>query len=146
MKTVGDIVKDRDVYNVQQDQSVADAVTLMVDHNIGAVAVLDKDKLVGIFTERDLMKRITAKDICPKDIKMSEVMTKDLIAAKPDESYDACLAKMRQLSVRHLVVADGDRLAGLISIRDLINLDLNIKTTEIAMLDSHLQYREMPPS
>jgi CBS domain-containing protein len=144
MSTVGDIVKSREVFNVQRDQSVSEAAALMAAKDVGAVAVLEGDRLVGIFTERDLMKRVVAQNRSPEHIKVDEVMTRELLAAHPNESHDSCLAKMRAHSVRHLVVADEKQLAGLISLRDLMMVDIEAKNAEIAMLDSHLQYTHMP--
>lgn len=145
MSAVGDIVKNREVFNVQRDQSVSEAAALMAVKDVGAVAVLEGDQLVGVFTERDLMKRVVARNLAPEHVKVEQVMTRDLLAARPDESHDSCLAKMQALSVRHLIVADDERLAGLISLRDLMMVDIEAKSAEIAMLDSQLQYTHMPP-
>ncbi len=144
MKTVGHIVKNRDVYTVQRGQSVVDAVKFMVEKSIGAVAVLDEDRLVGIFSERDLMKRIVAKGLDPQKTRLEEVMTKNIIAAHPDESYESCLAKMQSHGIRHLVIADGDRLAGVISLRDLMLIDIKEKSAAIEMMNAYLHY--VPPA
>ncbi|MCG3118299.1 MAG: Hypoxic response protein 1 [bacterium] len=144
MNTVGNIVKNRDVFTVQRGQSVADAVKFMVEKSIGAVAVLDEDRLVGIFSERDLMKRIVAKGLDPQKTRLQEVMTQNIIAAHPDESYESCLAKMQSHGIRHLVIAAGDRLAGMISLRDLMLIDIKEKSAAIEMMNAYLHY--VPPA
>ncbi|MGH7598598.1 MAG: CBS domain-containing protein [bacterium] len=144
MNTVGNIVKNREVFTVKRDQIVLEAVQFMVEKRIGAVAVLEGDRLVGIFSERDLMKRVVAKGLDPKSIRMEEVMTRNIIIAHPDESHAACLAKMQSHNIRHLVIASGDRLIGMISLRDLMMIDLKEKSAEIEMMNAYLHY--VPPA
>ena len=144
MKTVGNIVKHREVFAVQRGQSVLDAVKFMVEKGIGAVAVLNGDRLVGIFSERDLMKRVIAKGLDPKNIKIEQVMTSNLVTAHPDESYDSCLAKMQSHSIRHVVIAAGDQLVGVISLRDLMMIDIKEKSAAIEMMNAYLHY--VPPT
>jgi CBS domain-containing protein len=84
MNTVGSIVKNRDVFTVQRGQSVLDAVKFMVEKGVGALAVLNEDRLVGIFSERDLMKRVVAKGLDPRTVKVEQVMTSNLVTAHPN--------------------------------------------------------------
>lgn len=140
MNTVGNIVKNREVITVNRDQTVLDAVQVMVDKGIGAVAVLEGDRLVGIFSERDLMKRVVAQELAPKNIRIEEVMTRNIVIAHPDETYAACLAKMQSRNIRHLVIAAGDRLVGVISLRDLMMIDIKEKSAEIEMMNAYLHY------
>ncbi len=143
MNSVGNIVKNREVFTVQRDQNVFEAVKYMVEKSIGAVAVLQGDRLVGIFSERDLMKRVVAKGLVPQAVKIEEVMTRNIIIAHPDESYASCLTKMQSHNIRHLVIAAGDRLVGMISLRDLMMIDLKEKSAEIEMMNAYLHY--IPP-
>jgi CBS domain-containing protein len=144
MNTVGNIVKNRDVFTVQRGQTVSEAVKFMVEKGIGAVAVLNEDRLVGIFSERDLMKRIVAKGLDPQQVKIEQVMTSNLVTAHPNESYEACLAKMQSHGIRHLVIASGDRLVGVISLRDLMMIDIKEKSAAIEMMNAYLHY--VPPA
>lgn len=140
MNTVGNILKDREIFTVQRDQQVLESVKFMVEKSIGAVAVLEGDRLVGIFSERDLMKRVIAQELDPKNVRIEEVMTRNIVIAHPDESYAACLAKMQSRNIRHLVIAAGDRLAGMISLRDLMLIDIKEKSAEIEMMNAYLHY------
>jgi len=144
MNSVGNIVKNREVLTVQRSQSVLEAAQFMAEKSIGAVAVLDGDRLIGIFSERDVMKRIVAKSLDPQKTKIEEVMTKNIIAAHPDDTYEACLAKMQSHGIRHLIIAADDRLVGMISLRDLMMIDIKEKSAEIEMMNAYLHY--VPPT
>ena len=144
MDTVGNIVKNRSVFTVQRGQTVIEAVQFMVEKGVGAVAVLNDDRLVGIFSERDLMKRVVAKGLDPQQVKIEQVMTSNLVTAHPSESYEACLAKMQSHSIRHLVIASGERLVGVISLRDLMMIDIKEKSAAIEMMNAYLHY--VPPA
>lgn len=143
MNTVGNIVKNREVFTLQRGQNVLEAVKFMVEKAIGAVAVLNGDRLVGIFSERDLMKRVVAKGLDPQNLKIEQVMTSNLVTAHPDESYESCLAKMQSHSIRHLVISSGDQLVGVISLRDLMMIDIKEKSAAIEMMNAYLHY--VPP-
>ena len=144
MNTVGNIVKSRTIFTVQHSQTVLEAVQFMAEKSFGAVAVLNSDRLVGIFSERDLMKRVVAKGLDPNKVKLEQVMTSHLVTADPDESYEACLAKMQAHSIRHLIIASGDRLIGVISLRDLMMIDLKEKSAAIEMMNAYIHY--VPPA
>lgn len=95
----------------------------MSEWNIGAVAVLDDERLAGVFSERDLMSRVVAKGLDPDATSVSTVMTRDLVVASPDDDFDDAIQKMHSIGSRHLpVVADG-KLIGMISLRDLLEVD-----------------------
>lgn len=143
MNTVGDLVAGREVYTVQASQSVYEVAQFMVKKNIGAVAVLDGDRVAGIFSERDLMKRVVGPELQPRQTLVRDVMTRNLVTASPEESYETCLARMQNHSIRHLVIASGDRIVGVISLRDLMSIDIQQKSAEIQMMNAYLHY--VPP-
>lgn len=145
MKTAGDIIKGKPIYFVESGSSVLDAAKLMAEKNIGAVFVLSKDgKLLGIFSERDLLRRVIAKGLNPGDVKVDDVMTHEVMIAVEDESYEECLAKMKKAQIRHLPVVDrNNNLLGMLSLRDLMDVSLDEKTEKIELLHSYIYYR--PP-
>jgi CBS domain-containing protein len=102
---------------------VRDAATRMTERNIGAVAVVDSGTLAGIFSERDIMRRVVAMGLSPDDTSVASVMTKDLVVADPHDPLDAALKKMHAIGSRHLPVVDDGKLVGMISIRDLLEVD-----------------------
>jgi len=144
MHTVGNLVAGREVYTVQADQSVYEVVRYMVEKNIGAVAVLEGDRVVGIFSERDLMKRVVSPELSPRQVLVKQVMTHNLITAAPQESYETCLARMQKHGIRHLIIAAEDRIVGVISLRDLMSIDIQEKSAEIQMMNAYLHY--VPPA
>lgn len=146
MKTIGSIVKDsnRDLYTVTANDTVHTAVLYMTSRNIGAVTVIDGNRVVGLFSERDLMKRVVAEGLDPLTVSVREVMTTDLTTASPDESYEEGLRKMQQARCRHLPILEDNNFVGLISLRDLLKVDADEKAEEIRMLNTYINY--VPPS
>ena len=140
MNTVGDLVRGRDVYSVQSEQSVFEAVEYMVEKRIGAVAVMEGERMVGIFSERDLMKRVVIKKLDPSALKLAQVMTKNLVIAQTDETYTAALAKMQSHNIRHLAIVADEQLVGIISLRDLMSKDIKEKSAEIELMNAYLYY------
>ncbi|MCS7230464.1 MAG: CBS domain-containing protein [Candidatus Kryptonium sp.] len=145
MKTAGDVVKNKPLYFVKSGVTVLEVAKIMADKNIGAVPVLSEDgKLIGIFSERDLLKRVVANGLDPNITKIDDVMTRELMIALDDESYEECLAKMKKAGIRHLPVIDKDNnLLGILSLRDLMDISLDEKTERIEMLHAYIYYR--PP-
>lgn len=120
MSRVADLVKDRRALSVRSDQSVLEAARLMTEFNIGAVPVMRGDELAGIFSERDIMRRVVAAGRSPATTTVSEVMTARPLVLSPEESVDQALFVMQEHGFRHLVVCDGKDLKGVISLRDVV--------------------------
>ena len=142
MKSVRSIVGKRETVTVHSLTSVLDTARVMSKHQIGAVPVIDIDgeRLAGIFTERDLMARIVADGRDPRDTPVRDVMSTDLVVADIAETCEACLSRMQQARVRHLIVLDGGRLAGIVSLRDLMAADLDDKDEAITLLNAYVHY------
>lgn len=120
MTSVQDLVKDRRVYSIDADRTVLEAARYMMEQNIGAVPVMRGGELVGIFSERDIMNRVVAVGRGPGATKISEVMTPNPKTISADETLDNCLFLMREFGFRHLLIAEGKQLKGLISLRDVM--------------------------
>jgi CBS domain-containing protein len=138
MERIVDLVKDRDVYYVQGSKSVLDTVKYMAERNIGAVAVLRGEELAGIFSERDLMKRVVAAGKNPTATTVEEVMTADPLVVSPNEKITDCMRMMKEHSFRHLPICDGRKLKGLLSLRDLLLHDLVEKDGEIESMRAYI--------
>jgi CBS domain-containing protein len=123
-QTVADIVANRssdELISVPASASVAEAVAVMAGHDVGAVLVMTEDRLVaGIFSERDLLVRVVHPARDPATTPLSMVMTRDVRFVSPGTTTEAALALMHVLGFRHLLVIDGPRVHGLISMRDLV--------------------------
>ena len=135
MKPIRDIVRGQEIVTVDQLTTVAEAARIMAGRQIGAVPVTDGSGVVGIFTERDALNRILAAGVDPDRTSIRDVMTTALVIADLGEGCDACLDRMREAHVRHLIVLDGDRMAGIVSMRDLMAVDLDDKVATITLLN-----------
>jgi CBS domain-containing protein len=122
--TLAELVKDRradELVTLPAEASVADAVAAMTEREIGCVLLMNEDGLVaGIFSERDLLVRVVAAGLDPKDTPLSLVMTRDVKFVAPETSTEAALALMHLHRFRHLLVIDGPHVRGLVSMRDLV--------------------------
>ena len=143
MKTIGGLVAGRETFHVRSEQSVRDAARYMTDRRVGAVSVLDGTRLVGVLSERDVMGRVVARQLDPDRTRVGDVMTKDLVVAQGTESHEEGLRKMKQAGCRHLPVVEGDRLVGMVSQRDLLQIDLSEKDEEIRWLNAYIHF--IPP-
>ena len=127
--------KGRACATVRPDTTVAAAVALLAERGIGAVVVEDlKGGIVGIFSERDLVKLLAARGPAALPVKVREVMTSPVITCKPDDRIDAVMAIMNGRKLRHMPVVVGGGLAGMISLRDIARYRLSEKETEAATL------------
>lgn len=144
MKTVLDLISGHEVFVISRKQTVLEAAQLMSEKNIGAAPVVENDRVVGIFSERDIMNRVVAKNLDPQKTFVEQVMTKDLIVAAPNETIDQAESIMKQHNIRHLPIVKDDRLVGIVSLRDLIEADLNEKHQELQMVNAYIHY--IPPN
>jgi CBS domain-containing protein len=101
--------------------------------------VLRDGLLVGIFSERDLMKRVVVEGRDPRATRVDAVMTEDPLTVRPDESLETCMLLMRRHGFRHLPVCDGKELKGIVSLRDILLHDLNEKDHEVRMMRAYIQ-------
>jgi CBS domain-containing protein len=143
MKKLRDIMRPDFLHTVSPQARVADAARLMADKNVGIVAVLDGDRLAGVFSERDLLKRVVARGLDPLRTPVGDVMTADIVAAGADEDYQSAMRKMDKKNIRHLPVVEGGRVLSMLSIRDLMRAALEDAGQEIESLQAYLY--QTPP-
>jgi CBS domain-containing protein len=143
MMSIKELINNRSVYTVDKSVSVQAAVEYMAQKNIGAVSVMDGDRLVGIFSERDVINRVVARNFNTVATPVSSVMTTELVVAGADETYESCLKKMKQANCRHLPVVDGNKLVGFISLRDLLQVEISQKDDTIQFLNNYMFH--VPP-
>ena len=121
MKTIGTVVQGREVYFLRGDQSVREAARYMTERRIGAVAVLDGTRLAGIFSERDIMGRVVARRLDPDATMVGDVMTREPMAAEPEELGAAALGRMERRGIMAMPVIDGGkRVVGVVHLHDLM--------------------------
>ncbi len=122
MPTVRDILakKGSDVLTIAAGETVLAAAQLMNERGIGGLIVAEKGRPVGIFTERDILRRVVAQRLDPATTRVADAMTAPVIGCAPDTSIDECAAMMTAKRIRHLPVVDQQRLAGVITIGDVL--------------------------
>lgn len=139
MASIYGLVQGHQIYHADADQKVMEVAQSMVERNIGAVPVLRNGRLVGIFSERDLMKRVVVEGRDPHATRVSDVMTPDPFVVSPNEDEETCLLIMKQHGFRHLPICDGDRLVGLVSLRDLLLHNLQEKDGEVQYMRAYIR-------
>ena len=123
MKQIAELIEGQMLTVVEPSSNVRSAARTMSERNIGAVAVVDAGRLTGIFSERDLMSRVVAAGLDPDQTNVDMVMSKELVVADPKDDLDSALQKMHAIHARHLPVVDDGKLVGMISLRDLLEVD-----------------------
>jgi CBS domain-containing protein len=138
MTSVKQLLGNRPLFALEQSTTVQAAAEFMARNNIGAVPVMDGTRLVGIFSERDVINRVVAKSLSPSATRVADVMTTNLVIADAEETHDDCLKKMKQANCRHLPVIEGDTLIGIISVRDLMDVEIHEKEDNIQFLHDYM--------
>ena len=138
MRKLHEIMQPGFLFVVQRDATVREAVQVMADDNVGIVLVLEGERLVGVFSERDVVRRVVDRGLDPDRTPVGDVMTTQIVVGDPDEDYQSAMRKMDQANIRHLLVVEGPRMLSMISIRDLIRVDRQDKGEEIRYLREYL--------
>ena len=140
MDTVRDLIrmKGSQIFSVTPDTSVLEALKLMADKNIGAVMVMDGDKVAGILSERDCVRKVDLVGKTSKSAKVSEVMTSKVLYVDDTQSLDECMAIMIDKNIRHLPVYENGKLVGLISVRDVLKQVVDYQKFMISQLEHYI--------
>jgi len=141
MKTIKRLLeaKGYNIWSITPDASVYEAIKLMSDKNVGALLVLESGKLIGVISERDCTRRVILKERAPKDTKVREIMTSDVIYILPDQTVEDCMALMTAKRVRHLPVLADDQLMGIVSIGDLVKDIISEQEFMIQQLEHYIK-------
>ena len=130
--------KGRTLISTGPDTTALDAARLMNDHHIGSLVVVSEGRLIGIFTERDVMRRLVAAHRDPASTLVREVMTTPVACATPDTPTAELQATMREKRIRHLPVVEGGRVVGMISIGDLNRVEHEVQERTILYLEQYM--------
>lgn len=131
--------KGRGLFSVAPQASVFEALQEMADKDVGALAVITGDRLVGVFSERDYARKIILLGKASKDTRVDEVMSSPPTVVTADDTVDDCLRRMTAFRVRHLVAMENDRPVGMVSIGDLVNWIISAQVEMIDQLHSYIQ-------
>jgi CBS domain-containing protein len=140
MKAVGELLKKHDgtLWHVTPDTTVYAAVVQLAHYGVGALLVMDGDRLAGVISERDYTRKITLQGRNSKETRVAEIMTADVFTVCATTRTRDCMALMSVKKIRHLPVLDGDRVLGMISIRDIMDDIIADHESTIATLHSYI--------
>ena len=130
--------KGNAIFTITPDTSVYHSLELMVEKNVSALLVMENDKLAGIFTERDYARKVALKGKSSKETQIGDIMTRDLITVSPDSTIDECMLLMTGKYIRHLPVVDNDKLAGIISIGDVVRCIIEEQKSIIGHMEQYI--------
>jgi len=141
MQNLARILKKRSPYRFyfHPDTSVSDAIRVMADNRIGIVSLLEGERIVGVFSERDLVRRVISKGLDLATTQLRDVMTKDPVTASPRDTRTSAILKMRQRGCRHLPVLENGELVDMLSMRDLLRAEIEDREHEIKSLHQYIQ-------
>jgi CBS domain-containing protein len=141
MKPVSELLKRRDsaVWRIEPGATMFDALEALARHEVGALMVMTHDKLVGVISERDYTRKVALQGRNSKEVLVAELMTADVMTVTPSTRTRECMTLMSQKRIRHLPVVDGERVVGMISIRDLMDDIIADHEETIEQLRSYIQ-------
>ena len=142
MKTLQQILnekKHKEIISIAPDRPVFDALVILAEYKIGALAVMQGDKLVGIFSERDYAREVVLHGRSSKSTAIAEVMTAKVITGKPSDLVDATLKLMSEKRFRHLPILEGEKVLGMLSLGDLVKETIADQQRMIKELESYIK-------
>jgi CBS domain-containing protein len=138
---IRDVIRNREPYSTKASASVQEAAEFMAARNIGAVCVVDDDgKLLGVFSERDVLKRVVVAQRDPQQVNVGEVTSELRAVIQCDETPHQALERMELIGTRHLPVLDGERWVGMLSMRDLLRVEVGEQGDELKLLHEYIQH------
>ena len=138
MKKLRDIMREGFLFAVRKDATVAEAARTMTEKNVGIVVVLENERLVGVFSERDAVQRVIDKGLDPATTAVGEVMTTELVVADEDDDYQTAMRTMDRANIRHVPVVRKTQVVSMLSIRDLMRIDMQRMDAELRFLSEYL--------
>ncbi len=140
MKLVNHVLekKGRHVISVGPDASVLDAIRVMAEKGIGAVVVMESERLVGILSERDYARKVIIKGRSSETTRVADIMTKEVLTTNGSETVNQCMNTMTERKCRHLPVVEDDKVVGVISIGDLVEAIISDQQEEIEHLEHYI--------
>jgi CBS domain-containing protein len=130
--------KGSEVYTVEASEPIVDAAHRMVEKKVGSLIVTEGNRIAGIVSERDCLRHLADRECPPEGATVYSIMTREIVAVRPETSAQECMAIMTQQRCRHLPVAEGDKLVGLVSIGDLVKQAAQDRRAEIHYLTEYI--------
>jgi CBS domain-containing protein len=140
MKSVEKVLRTKgsEAWHIAPQATVYEALQLMSEKEIGSILVLEEGEVVGIFTERDYARKLILKGKFSKDTAVRELMTQDVLYVEPQNTIEDCMVLMTKNRVRHLPVMDNGKLAGIVSLGDMVKHIISEQESTIAQLEKYI--------
>jgi CBS domain-containing protein len=140
MATVRDMIRKKgsEVYTISPDSTVYEALEVMSKHNTGALLVMENDKMVGILSERDCVRKVDLQGRISRETKVNEIMTGDVITVSCDQPLEECMHLMQDKGIRHLPVYDNQELMGFVSVRDMLGEMIEMQQIMLHELERYI--------
>jgi CBS domain-containing protein len=142
MKTLIQVIeekKHKEIISIAPNRPVFDALVILAEYKIGALAVMENDKLVGIFSERDYAREVVLQGRSSKTTHVTDVMTHNVITGNPHDTVESALKLLSEKRIRHLPVTENENVLGMLSLGDLVKETLAYQQRLIAELESYIK-------
>lgn len=131
--------KGRQVHTVSPDSTVLEALEVLARHNVGALAVTEGEQLAGMFSERDYARKVILQGRASRDTLVRDSMTADVVTVEPGDDMSRCMQLMTEHRIRHLPVVNEGRLAGMISVGDVVKVVMEEQRFMIEQMESYIR-------
>ena len=140
MTSAADLLKKHhsELWHVRPEDTVFEALQTLAGYDVGALMVMESDRLVGVFSERDYTRKIALQGLNSKETTVAEIMTRNVLSVKPSTGSSDCMTLMSEKKIRHLPVLDGSKVLGMISIRDIMDDIIADHEQTISQLQSYI--------
>lgn len=140
MKLVKNILdtKGNEIWHIAPGDSVLDAIKMMAEKGVGALLVMDNEKLAGIVSERDYARKVILKDRSSEKTPVKDIMTTEVVCAQPEQSVEECMSLMTENRIRHLPVVQDEKVVGVLSIGDLVKAIIEEQHFTIKQLEMYI--------
>lgn len=140
MATVRDMIRKKgyEVFTIEPEATVFEALNVMAEHNIGALLVMSEGEIRGIVSERDCIRKVELMGRNVRDAKISDIMTSDVITVEADQPLEECMGLMIDKNIRHLPVCEGKKLLGVVSVRDVLREVVEVQQMMLSQLERYI--------